>query len=288
MSKEKGVKLILIIIASCILINISINTYNSINQKKLIKESEERRENYKSNRMRFAIKINTGEYKIIDYGENYLLDNEDGLKLFDKASEFIYLEEVNTKYSEYIITEKTTYVCADIEYKENYMQYLEYPVPISDNKLNNLRSFMRETDNDSLEVIPFNDGIHCFVSGKSEQYILNIENKELLWTRGSYYESPIFDPVTDTLTCGGDLSATDYVFNKYGDLIDTKEYGITKGFLTLWIFNFIAIVSALFIIQLMVNKNVKSIGIKLITNIFLVPVTLLISGIVLWFISIIF
>lgn len=288
MSKEKGVKLILIIIASCILINISINTYNSINQKKLIKESEERRENYKSNRMRFAIKINRGEYKIIDYGENYLLDNEDGLKLFDKASEFIYLEEVNTKYSEYIITEKTTYVCADIEYKENYMQYLEYPVPISDNKLNNLRSFMRETDNDSLEVIPFNDGIHCFVSGKSEQYILNIENKELLWTRGSYYESPIFDPVTDTLTCGGDLSATDYVFNKYGDLIDTKEYGITKGFLTLWIFNFIAIVSALFIIQLMVNKNVKSIGIKLITNIFLVPVTLLISGIVLWFISIIF
>lgn len=288
MSKEKGLKLILIIIVSCILINVSINVYHSIKQKKLIKESEERRENYKSNRMRFPIKINAGEYKVIDYSENYLLDNEDGLKLFDKASEFIYLEELDTKYSEYIITENTTYVCVDIEYEENYMQYLEYPVPISDNKLINLRNFMRETNNDSLEVIPFNDGIYCFVSGKSDQYILNIENKELLWTRGHYYESPIFDPVTDTLTCGGDLSATDYVFNKYGELIETKEYSITKVFLTLWIFNFTAIVSALFIIQLMVNKNVKSIGIKLITNIFLVPIILLISVMVLWFISIIF
>ncbi len=94
------------------------------------------------------------------------------------------------------------------------MLYLENSVPISDNKLNNIRSFMRETNNDSLEVIPFNDGIYCFVSGKSEQYILNIENKELFWTRGSYYESPIFDPITDTVTCDGDLSATDYVFNK--------------------------------------------------------------------------
>ncbi|MDU2673451.1 MAG: hypothetical protein E7C49_15700 [Clostridium sp.] len=288
MSKEKGLKLILIIIVSCILINFSINAYHSIKQKKLIKESEERREDYKSNRMRFPIKINAGEYKVIDYGDNYLLDNEEGLKLFDKASEFIYLEKVDTKYSEYIITENTTYVCADIEYEENYMQYLEYHLPITNNQLNNLRNFMRETNNESLEVVPFNDGIHCFISGKSEQYILNIDNKELLWTRGSYYESPIFDPVTDTLTCGGDLSATDYVFNKYGELIETKEYGITKGFLTLWIFNFTAIVSALFIIQLMVNKNVKSIGIKLITNIFLVPIILLISVMVLWFISIIF
>ena len=135
MSKEKGLKLILIIIVSCILINVSINAYHSIKQKKLIKESEERRENYKSNRMRFPIKINAGEYKVIDYGDNYLLDNEEGLKLFDKASEFIYLEKVDTKYSEYIITENTTYVCADIEYEENYMQYLEYHLPITNNQL---------------------------------------------------------------------------------------------------------------------------------------------------------
>lgn len=285
MSKEKGLKLIQIIIASCILINISISTYNSINQKRLIKESETRRENYKINIMRFPIKINAGEYRVIDYGENYLLDNEDGLKLFDEASERIYLGETDTKYSEYIITENTTYVCADIEYEENYMQYLDYPVPISDSKLINLRNFMRETDNDSLEVIPFNDGIHCFISGKSEQYILNIENEELLWTRGSYYESPIFDPVTDTLTCGGDLSATDYVFNKYGELIETKEYG--KGSLILFMFNFTVFFLILFIIQKVVNKNVKNIGIKVITNIFLVPIMVFIIVIVLWFLMII-
>lgn len=285
MSKGKGLKLILIIIVSCILINISINVYHSINQKKLIKESKENHENYKRNMMRFPIKINEGEYKVIDSGDKYLLDNENELKLFDEASEFIHLEETDTKYSDYIVTENTTYVCVDIEYKENYMKYLEYPVLISDNKLNNLRSFMRETDNDSLEVIPFNDGIYCFVSGKSEQYILNIENKELLWTRGHYYESPTFNPVTDTLTCRGDLSATDYVFNKYGELIETKEYG--KGFFILGMFNLIGLFLILFIIQKVVNKNIKNIAIKIIINIFLVPLMLFIIGIVLWSLMII-
>lgn len=285
MSKIKGVKLILIIIVSCILINISINAYHSINQKKLIKESEERHENYKRSMMRFPIKINEGEYKVIDSGDKYLLDNENGLRLFDEASELIHLGETDTKYSGYIVTVNTTYVCADIEYKENYMHYLEYPVPISDGKLNNLRSFMRETDNDSLEVMPFNDGIHCFVSGKSEQYILNIENKELLWTRGHYYESPTFNSVTDTLTCRGDLSATDYVFNKYGELIETKEYG--KGFFILGMFNLIVLFLILFIIQKVVNKNIKNIAIKMIANIFLVTLMLFITGIVLWFLMII-
>lgn len=280
MRKENGVKAILIIIVACLLINIGISTYNSINQKKLSIESQERRDNYKSNIMRFPIKISKGEYEVVDYGKNYLIDEENGLKLFKEAAENIYLNGIDTKYSEYIVTEESTYVCVDIEYADSYMVFIEHPVPISDNSLNNLRNFMREIDDDSIMVLPFNDGIHCFVDGSIEQYIFNIESGELLWTRGCYYESPMYNPIEDTITCGGDLSATDYVFNKYGELIETKEYG--KGFLILGIFNLAAIFLILFIIQQMVHKNVKNIAIKIITNIFLVPIMLFIAMIVLW------
>lgn len=282
MRKEQGFKAILIIIAACLLINIAISTYNSINQKKLIREAEERRDNYKSNIMRFPIEINEGEYKAVDYGENYLLNEENGLKLFQESAEIIYLNEVDTKYAEYIVTGDTTYVCADIEYADSYMVFIEYPVPISDDELNNLRRFMREIDDDSIMVLPFNDGIHCFVDGSAEQYIFNIESGELLWTRGCYYESPIYSPVKDTITCGGDLSATDYVFNKYGELIETKEFGITKGSLLLFMYNLTSVFLVLLIIQLMVHNNVKNVFIKVITNIFIVPIMLLITVIILW------
>lgn len=269
------------IIVSSFLIIIGGNLYNYINQNRLIYEANKRHKEYLNNVMRFPVEIKGGEYRSIDYGDIFLLNEDDGDKKFEAASKKIFIDEINANYSEYVITNDTSYIAINIG---SEIKFIEHSVPISSIYLKNLKDFMREINDNSINVFPFNDGIYCFISTNEQQYIFNIELGKIIWTRGAYYESPIVDIFNDTLECGGDLSANTYIFNKYGELIKIKKTQLDYSGLMIEISEFNILILILIIIQRMCKFNIKSTLIKNIINAF---ITLIIIVLFLLFIMVV-
>ncbi|MDU4883075.1 hypothetical protein [uncultured Clostridium sp.] len=266
MSRKIYILMIMIIVSSFLII-IGGNLYNYINQNRLTYEADKRYEEYLNNVMRFPVEIKGGEYRGIDYGDIFLLNEDDGDKKFEDVSKKIFIDEINTNYSEYVITNDTSYIAINIG---SEIKFIEHSVPISSIYLKNLKDFMREINDNSINVFPFNDGIYCFISTNEQQYIFNIESGKIIWTRGAYYESPTVDIFNDTLKCGGDLSTNTYIFNKYGELVKTIKPQLNYIGLIVDISKFNIIILILIIIQRMCKFNIKSTLIRNIVNVFIV------------------
>ena len=260
---RKKVSLLAISIICSFLILIVCNLYDYINQNKLRDDADKRYQEYLNNVMRFPVEIKSGEYKSIDYGDIFLL-NEDDYKKFEIASKNIVINEINTNYSEYIVTDDTSYIAIDID---DEIKFIEHSVPISDIYLKNLRDFMRKINDNSISVFPFNDGIYCLIDTNEEQYIFNIESGKIIWTRGSYYESPRVDIFNDTLECSGDLSTNTYIFNKYGELIEIIKPQFDYIGLIADISKINILISTLFIIKIMFKSIITNILIKILVGI---------------------
>lgn len=271
MRSKKTFALVIMIIV-CFFIIMSGNIYNYINQNKLRYEADKEYEEYLNKVMRFPVEIETGEYNSIDGGDIFLINEEDGDKRLTTVSKKIFIDKISTNYSNYIVTNDTTYI--DIS-MGNETKYIEYLVPINSVYLKNLRNFMREINENSISVFPFNDGIYCLIGANQQQYIFNIELGTIVWTRGGYYESPTVDILNDTLKCGGDLSANTYVFNKYGELIKTITPQIDYIELIVNISKFIIVILVLIFIKSMIKSNVKNNIIKNLVNIFIILITII-------------
>lgn len=269
---RKRVSLLAISIVCSFLILIVCNLYDYINQNKLRDDADKRYQEYLNNVMRFPVEIKSGEYKSIDYGDIFLL-NEDDYKKFEIASKNIVINEINTNYSEYIVTDDTSYIAIDID---DEIKFIEHSVPISDIYLKNLRDFMRKINDNSISVFPFNDGIYCLIDTNEEQYIFNIESGKIIWTRGSYYESPRVDIFNDTLECSGDLSTNTYIFNKYGDLIETIKPQFDYSGLIADIVKINILISTLFIIKRIFKLSITNILIKILVDIIIIFIIILV------------
>lgn len=269
---RKKVSLLAISIVCSFLILIVCNLYDYINQNKLRDDADKRYQEYLNNVMRFPVEIKSGEYKSIDYGDIFLL-NEDDYKKFEIASKNIVINEINTNYSEYIVTDDTSYIAIDID---DEIKFIEHSVPISDIYLKNLRDFMRKINDNSISVFPFNDGIYCLIDTNEEQYIFNIESGKIIWTRGSYYESPRVDIFNDTLECSGDLSTNTYIFNKYGDLIETIKPQFDYSGLIADIVKINILISTLFIIKRIFKLSITNILIKILVDIIIIFIIILV------------
>ena len=269
---RKKVSLLAISIICSFLILIVCNLYDYINQNKLRDDADKRYQEYLNNVMRFPVEIKSGEYKSIDYGDIFLL-NEDDYKKFEIASKNIVINEINTNYSEYIVTDDTSYIAIDID---DEIKFIEHSVPISDIYLKNLRDFMRKINDNSISVFPFNDGIYCLIDTNEEQYIFNIESGKIIWTRGSYYESPRVDIFNDTLECSGDLSTNTYIFNKYGDLIETIKPQFDYSGLIADIVKINILISTLFIIKRIFKLSITNILIKILVDIIIIFIIILV------------
>lgn len=263
MSIKKEVVLVWSIVCFFLVI-ISNNIYDNINQKRLRYEADKRSEEYRSKVMRFPVEIKSGEYITIDSGDIFLLGEEDGDKKFQMASKKMFIDEMNTSYSQYVITKDTSYIAINIE---NEFKFIEHSVPINHISLMNLRNFMEEINDTSINVFPFNDGIYSLIHTNENQYIFNIESGEIIWTRGAYYESPTVDIFEDTLKCGGDLSANTYVFNKYGELIKTIKPQIDYIDFIADIITFALVILMLIIIKKILSSNIKITAIRFLVNI---------------------
>lgn len=269
---RKKVSLLAISIVCSFLILIVCNLYDYINQNRLRDDADKRYQEYLNNVMRFPVEIKSGEYKSIDYGDIFLL-NEDDYKKFEIASKNIVINEINTNYSEYIVTDDTSYIAIDID---DEIKFIEHSVPISDIYLKNLRDFMRKINDNSISVFPFNDGIYCLIDTNEEQYIFNIKSGKIIWTRGSYYESPRVDIFNDTLECSGDLSTNTYIFNKYGDLIETIKPQFNYSGLIADIVKINILISTLFIIKRIFKLSITNILIKILVNIIIIFIIILV------------
>lgn len=269
---RKKVSLLAISIICSFLILIVCNLYDYINQNKLRDDADKRYQEYLNNVMRFPVEIKSGEYKSIDYGDIFLL-NEDDYKKFEIASKNIVINEINTNYSEYIVTDDTSYIAIDID---DEIKFIEHSVPISDIYLKNLRDFMRKINDNSISVFPFNDGIYCLIDTNEEQYIFNIESGKIIWTRGSYYESPRVDIFNDTLECSGDLSTNTYIFNKYGDLIETIKPQFDYSGLIADIVKINILISTLFIIKRIFKLSITNILTKILVDIIIIFIIILV------------
>ena len=269
---RKKVSLLAISIVCSFLILIVCNLYDYINQNKLRDDADKRYQEYLNNVMRFPVEIKSGEYKSIDYGDIFLL-NEDDYKKFEIASKNIVINEIDTNYSEYIVTSDTSYIAIDID---DEIKFIEHSVPINDIYLKNLRDFMRKINDNSISVFPFNDGIYCLIDTNEEQYIFNIESGKIIWTRGSYYESPRVDIFNDTLECSGDLSTNTYIFNKYGDLIETIKPQFDYSGLIADIVKINILISTLFIIKRIFKLSITNILIKILVDIIIIFIIILV------------
>lgn len=216
---KKSILAILFIIIARFLINISYVIYNDINSKKAEKINNEKEIQYNIDVNRFDILIPKGEYKAIK-SKNFSYDYDQNFeKEFKAQSELLtFNKDINTKYSDYIITKDSTYLKLNIN-NEQYI--LKYPVPLSDNQLTNLRNWVSKDE--GLSILPFNDGIYCLVQTSNYSYIINTETGEVTANLGNGYESFKINIYTDKLECIDNMTSNTLIYDKNGELEEEIE-----------------------------------------------------------------
>lgn len=216
---KKSILAILFIIIARFLINISYIIYNDINSKKAEKINNEKEIQYNIDVNRFDILIPKGEYKAIK-SKNFSYDYDQNFKKKFKAqSELLtFNKDINTKYSDYIITKDSTYLKLNIN-NEQYI--LKYPVPLSDNQLTNLRNWVSKDE--GLSILPFNDGIYCLVQTSNYSYIINTETGEVTANLGNGYESFKINIYTNKLECIDNMTSNTLIYDKNGELEEEIE-----------------------------------------------------------------
>ena len=273
-TKNKKIILsILFIIIGHFLINISYIIYNDINQKRTEKINNEKEIQYNIDANRFDIFIPKGEYKAVkSKAFSYNLD-QNFEKEFKAQSELLtFNKDIDTKYSDYIITKDSTYLKLNIN-NEQYI--LKYPVPLSDNQLTNLRDRIHK--NEDLSVFPFNDGIYCLVQSSNGSYIINTETGKETTNIEDDYESFKINIYTDKLECERYLNGDTFIYDKnsgFEERIKVLPLSIIDViFITLSTGTIIAIP---ILINLIVLRNIKNKLIKILSILLTIGFTILI------------
>ena len=273
MDYKKVFKLLLIYLISIILVNIIYVVGDDINQKRLISKTQKYSQNYSEKVMRFKTNINSGTYNFIDEKSSSYVS---GFKQFDNefrqnSIELSISKNTVITYSEYIITDKFEYFYVSIGERKGW---IKCNLPTDKKKIDYLKGFI--SGSTDIEVFPFNSGTYALISGNTEQYIVNLDNKQITWTRGSYYESPRVNIDSDTLICGGDLSSTTYEFSKDGKLIRSYNANGFNLYLIKNILNAILIYLILNCIRrLLIFKGINTV-VKIVINSIFIVTTILI------------
>ena len=262
-TKNKKILLaILFIIIGRFLINISYIIYNDIKQKRTEKINNEKEIQYNIDVNRFDVHISKGEYEAVKsktFSYNYDQNFE---KEFKTQSELLtFNKDIDTKYSDYIITKDSTYLKLNIN-NEQYI--LKYPVPISDNQLTNLRNWISKDE--GLSILPFNDGIYCLVETSNYSYITNTETGQVTANLGNGYESFKINIYTDKLECI-DLSSNTIIYDKNGELEEEIEAftGLSIIDVIIITLNIGTIIAIPILINLIVLRNIKNKIIKVLS-----------------------
>lgn len=228
-------KFIKVMFICCFIFNIGVVVYSFVYRPSNSNISPEKG-------MRFPIQIKSGEYKGYSHMGYDLNPIEDIYKT-------IKINDIDAKYSRYVVTGDTSYIECDINSKYS-VEYIKYDVPISVNRMHNLRSFMKKINSNALRVEPFNDGIYCLVTANKTKYILNIDTLKVLWKTSISKTNVNMNYNKDTIIVGYQQNAWDtktYEFNKYGKRISpTMDLSIatviTIDAIVIFIICYIAIV----------------------------------------------
>lgn len=219
---RKIVKIIFILIISFIL---AINVYSIIeNERSEIKMEQLKKmqqENYLKS-VRFNLNLDNKEY----YYKN-IEDNTDG---------YINGQEQNFKYDSYFISNDLEYVNTELNEKK---VHLYCNVPIDKNSKDYIRSF---GSNENIYIYPFDNNTTVFISvasGKPAEsdkcYILDLNNKTVVWTESKYFAHAYYRSSTDTViathnikpvdTIWGEMKYEDYEVNMSGEMckIETRD-----------------------------------------------------------------
>lgn len=216
-------KLIFIIITGCFILNLGLGIYSSNTSTGITTT------NMDINNMRFSIKIKAGKYKSWKFLDSWYMTRVYNKDSINKDSKTIEINDMDTKYSMYIISEDTTYIKCRLRGTHDII-YIEHTIPISTKILNNLKSFMKEKKSKSISVDPFNDGIYCLVTTRDNQYILNIETSKVVWKNNGDYTYGEVSAKTNTFIVkdsNSEDNITEYQVNNYGKLFKTLNKNIS-------------------------------------------------------------
>jgi hypothetical protein len=174
---------------------------------------------YSEDMLRFTINI--------DKNRNYLFAPESELygefddDIFNKNAKKITFNKSSLRFGKYLFTKNNEYLYTNTGLENGY-GWIKCNVPLKTEYKKYIETFFVNKESNmkihSLEVVPFNNPLFVLLSGRDEQYILNLKAKKINWTRGYYYESPYINFKNDLLECGGDLSSSTFLFDKYGKL----------------------------------------------------------------------
>ncbi|WBW95198.1 hypothetical protein [Oceanirhabdus sp. W0125-5] len=185
---------------------------------------------YNEDMMRFELNLKSGNYKFMKSKDSPFFEcshleeayNKD--KEFSEKSKTVYLEDTTIKYGKYLFTQNEEYIYTKID---NEFGWIKYKVPINEEYKKYIQEFFISKSSSKkvrfIIALPFNESNFVLIDEgieDSNQYILDLKSEKITWTRGNYYESPHINFETDMLECGGDLSRTTFIFNKFGKLIE--------------------------------------------------------------------
>ena len=184
-------------------------------------------EKYSKAEMRFDIYLDNKEYKFLDEKKNNFQfeDKSGNIKNdFTTNSKVIQGKKQHVKYSEYVITKDGQYVLTEIG---GVKGWLKWDITMKNDSKEYIKSFLKldakGTDLSCVRVYPFNDGNFVLINNGLDEHILDLNGKNITWTKGSSYERPNVNVLNDTLECHKPSEEISYIFNKHGKLIPQES-----------------------------------------------------------------
>jgi uncharacterized protein YpmB len=198
---RKLVSIILILIVSFLL---AIKVYSTIeselSETKIEQLKKVQKEDYLKS-VRFDLNLDDKAY----YYRN-IDDNTDG---------HINGQDEDLKYSSYFISNSSEYVNTQLN---NKTIHLYCNAPIDKNSKDYIRSF---GTNENIYVFPFDNNTTVFISvdsGKPAEsptcYILDLNNKTVIWTESKYFAHAYYRPSTNTVIATHNIRPTDSIWGK--------------------------------------------------------------------------
>ena len=181
-------------------------------------------EKYSKAEMRFDIYLDDKEYKFLDKKKNNFEFEDKGGNIkndFTTNSEVIQGKKQHVKYSEYVVTKDGQYVLTEIG---GVKGWLKWDITMKNDSKEYIKSFLQSDAKVScVRVYPFNDGNFVLINNGLDEHILDLNGKNITWTRGNNYDYPSVNVLDDTLICNKPSGALSYVFNKHGKLISQES-----------------------------------------------------------------
>ncbi|MFT8348944.1 hypothetical protein [Clostridium saccharoperbutylacetonicum] len=193
MNKMK-LNILIVIFITILLIPFAINVYSEIKLEQL----ENTKEDTFNKSLRFDLQLDDKEY--------YYKDIDDDI------SGYINGKDQNLKYSSYTILDNSEYVTTKINEKKARLYCY---IPIDKGSKDYIRSF---GINSTIDVDSFNDNNIVLIAIEKNQklscYILDLNNKSIIWTMGNDFDDAYYNTSNDTVVCTRNIHPTDGVWGK--------------------------------------------------------------------------